>query len=60
MTKRLAAYGALVIIPTMIAGICGINFAHMLELQWPFGYPFVLTAMETIDGWLFWRFRKAK
>ena len=33
-TKRLAAYAALVAVPTMIAGIYGMNFKHMPELDW--------------------------
>ena len=38
-TKRLAAYAALVAVPTMIAGIYGMNFKNMPELSWDFGYP---------------------
>ena len=60
VTKRLAAYAALVAVPTMIAGIYGMNFAHMPELDWRFGYPFSLATMALIDGYLFMRFRKAK
>src|SRR5918999_433358 len=39
ITKRLAAYAALVAVPTMIAGVYGMNFEHMPELDWTFGYP---------------------
>ncbi len=39
ITKRLAAYAALVAVPTMIAGIYGMNFKHMPELDWHWGYP---------------------
>jgi len=59
MTKRLAAYAALVAVPTMIAGVYGMNFEHMPELKWTFGYPLAVGAMVVIDGWLFYRFRKA-
>jgi magnesium transporter len=59
VTKRLAAYAALVAVPTMIAGIYGMNFEHMPELKWTFGYPFTIALMAAIDGWLWWRFRKA-
>ena len=59
VTKRLAAYGALVAVPTMIVGIYGMNFEHMPELHWTYGYPFVLGVIATIDSWLFYRFRKA-
>ena len=60
VTKRLAAYAALVAVPTMIAGIYGMNFEHMPELKWGFGYPLAIGAMVGIDAWLFWRFRKAR
>jgi len=58
-TKRLAAYAALVAIPTMIAGIYGMNFKHMPELDWAWGYPVVIGLMVAIDFYLFRRFRKA-
>ena len=59
VTKRLAAYAALVAVPTMIAGIYGMNFEHMPELSWAFGYPVVIGLMAVIDFYLFVRFRKA-
>ena len=58
-TKRLAAYAALVAVPTMLAGIYGMNFRHMPELEWQFGYPIALAVMALIDVYLFARFRKA-
>lgn len=58
--KRLAAYAALVAVPTLIAGIYGMNFEHMPELDWIFGYPLTLALMVAIDGYLFYRLRKAK
>ncbi|HET6371572.1 MAG TPA: magnesium/cobalt transporter CorA [Nitrospiria bacterium] len=60
VTKRLAAYAALVAVPTLIAGVYGMNFKQMPELQWMFGYPLVLVIMAALDGYLFYRFRKAK
>jgi len=59
VTKRLAAYAALVAVPTMIAGVYGMNFKHMPELDWSFGYPFAIGLMVGIDAWLFARFRRA-
>src|SRR5882672_484214 len=59
-TKRLAAYAALVAVPTMIAGVYGMNFEHMPELDWYWGYPFAIGMMVVIDAYLFVRFRKAK
>jgi len=59
VTKRLASYAALVAVPTMIAGVYGMNFEHMPELSWAFGYPLTVGVMAAIDGYLFYRFRKA-
>jgi magnesium transporter len=59
VTKRLAAYAALVAVPTMVAGVYGMNFKHMPELDWQLGYPFAIALMVGIDAWLFQRFRKA-
>jgi magnesium transporter len=58
--KRLAAYAALVAVPTMIAGIYGMNFQHMPELAWHYGYELTLLVMAALDGYLFYRLRKAK
>lgn len=60
VTKRLAAYAALVAVPTMIAGVYGMNFSNMPELQWRWGYPTSLAAMVVIDLYLVYRFKKAK
>jgi magnesium transporter len=57
-TKQLAAYAALLMVPTLIAGIYGMNFEHMPELKWAFGYPLSLAAMVGIDLYLYFRFRK--
>jgi len=59
ITKRLAAYAALVAVPTMIAGVYGMNFEHMPELHWSLGYPLSIGLMAAIDAFLFVRFRKA-
>jgi magnesium transporter len=60
VTKRLASYGALVAVPTLIAGVYGMNFQNMPELSWFWGYPFALLLMVGIDIYLFYRFRKAR
>jgi magnesium transporter len=59
VTKRLAAWGALITIPTLIAGIYGMNFKNMPELEWQHGYPLAIGIMLVIDLLLFWRFRRA-
>jgi magnesium transporter len=60
VTKRLASYAALVAVPTMIAGIYGMNFQFMPELGWRWGYPVALAAMVIIDLYLVYRFRQAR
>jgi magnesium transporter len=59
VTKRLAAYAALFAVPTMIAGVYGMNFRFMPELEWMLGYPLILSIMIGADLYLFRRFRKA-
>jgi magnesium transporter len=58
--KRLAAYAALLAVPTMIAGIYGMNFEHMPELKWRYGYAISLLSMGAIDLYLYVRFKKAQ
>ena len=58
--KRLTAYAALVAIPTLIAGIYGMNFQDMPELHWRYGYPTCMGVMAALDGYLFYLFRRAK
>lgn len=57
--KQLASYAALVAVPTMIAGIYGMNFDFMPELKWRFGYPVTLAVMVVADAYLLYRFKKA-
>jgi magnesium transporter len=60
VVKRLAAYAALVAVPTLIAGIYGMNFDVMPELRFRWGYPATLAFMALVDLYLIYRFRKAK
>jgi magnesium transporter len=57
--QRLASYAALVAVPTLIAGVYGMNFKFMPELDWRFGYPMSLGLMVGVCGFLFYRLRKA-
>lgn len=57
ITRQLAAWAAILAVPTAIAGIYGMNFTHMPELGWTFGYPFALALMSGICGLLYWRFK---
>lgn len=49
--RKISAGAALVVVPTLIAGVYGMNFEHMPELGWSFGYPFALLLMiATVSG----------
>jgi len=45
VVKALSGWAAIILIPTLIAGIYGMNFRHMPELDWRLGYPFALGVM---------------
>jgi magnesium transporter len=57
--RKISAWVAIAVVPTMIAGIYGMNFKHMPELDWTFGYPAVLLVMVSVCSFLYWRFRRA-
>jgi magnesium transporter len=57
--KQLAAWAAIIAVPTMIAGVYGMNFRHMPELDWWLGYPFAISLMVAVCGGLYWRFKRA-
>ena len=58
-TKRLAAWAAIFAVCTAMAGIWGMNFEHMPELKWRFGYPLALGLVATAAFLLHRRFRRA-
>jgi magnesium transporter len=57
--KRLAGWAAIIAVPTMIAGVYGMNFKFMPELDWPFGYPVVMAIMFGVCGFLYYRFKRS-
>jgi magnesium transporter len=57
--KKMTSWGAILIVATLIAGIYGMNFRHMPELDWEFGYPLALGVMAVITFGL-WRYFKRK
>jgi magnesium transporter len=57
--RRISAWAAIIAVPTMIAGIYGMNFEHMPELGWRFGYPLVLAVTALACFFLYRRFRRA-
>ena len=58
--KQLTAWGSIVFGATLIAGIYGMNFANMPELDWRLGYPFALGLMLLLSAVLYRAFRRRK
>ncbi|MEU8514627.1 magnesium and cobalt transport protein CorA [Kitasatospora sp. NPDC048722] len=56
--RRISAWAALAAVPTMVAGVYGMNFDHMPELHWTFGYPAVLVFTATVCVFIFRAFRR--
>ena len=56
-TKRLAPWAAIIAMPTMIAGVYGMNFDTMPELHWEYGYPAIMLLMVGACAGLFFGFR---
>ncbi|MEO6512646.1 MAG: magnesium and cobalt transport protein CorA, partial [Nocardioides sp.] len=57
--RKISAGVALAAVPTLIAGVYGMNFSHMPELDWTYGYPFALALMAVIVGALWVLFKKS-
>jgi len=57
--KKLAGWAAIIGVPTMLAGIYGMNFKFMPELEWRFGYPAVMAVMLGACGYLYYRFKRS-
>jgi magnesium transporter len=60
ITRQLAAWAAILAVPTAVAGIYGMNFENMPELTSRYGYFIVLAAMGLVCGWLYIRFKRAR
>ncbi|HLC41068.1 MAG TPA: magnesium/cobalt transporter CorA [Methylomirabilota bacterium] len=56
--KRLTAWGTIFIILATIAGIYGMNFKFMPELEWRYGYPAAVAFMAAITAGLYWYFKR--
>ena len=59
-TKRLAAWAAIIAVPTMLAGLYGMNFTNMPELNWKYGYPLALAVMAGACGFLYYLFKRSR
>jgi magnesium transporter len=57
--RKISAWVAIAAVPTMVAGIYGMNFESFPELHWRFGYPSVLGAMALIVALMYRGFRKS-
>ncbi len=60
VTKKLAGWAAIIAIPTLIAGIYGMNFKNMPEYDWTYGYYLVLMAMIGVDIALYVWFKRIR
>jgi len=58
-TKRLAAWAGIFAVATAFAGIWGMNFEHMPELHWRYGYPLALGTIALTCAVLYRAFRRA-
>ncbi|MER7897848.1 magnesium and cobalt transport protein CorA [Streptomyces sp. NPDC096046] len=56
--RRISAWAAILALPTLVAGIYGMNFAEMPELNWRYGYPCALAVMALGAGLLYRAFRR--
>jgi magnesium transporter len=56
--RKISAWVAIIALPTLVAGIYGMNFDHMPELGWQLGYPFALALMALGSATLFVLFRR--
>jgi magnesium transporter len=57
--RKITSYVALASVPTMVAGIYGMNFDVMPELRWKFGYPTVVGSLVLLTIFLYRKFKKS-
>jgi magnesium transporter len=56
--RKISAWAAMAAVPTMIAGIYGMNFDHMPVLHWLWSYPVVIAVMVVLDVLLYRQFKR--
>jgi magnesium transporter len=56
--RKISAWVAIVAVPTMVAGMYGMNFEHMPELEWRFGYPLVVAVTVVLCYALYRNFKR--
>jgi magnesium transporter len=57
--RKISAGAAIIVVPTLVAGVYGMNFDNMPELHWHYGYAYALILMASAVIGLFWWFRKS-
>jgi magnesium transporter len=57
--RKISAWAAIITVPTALAGVWGMNFRHMPELDWTFGYPLAVLIMAAVCLMLFRAFRRS-
>jgi magnesium transporter len=57
--QKISAWAAILIVPTIVTGVYGMNFDHMPELNWLLGYPFALALMVSIPALLYLGFKRS-
>jgi magnesium transporter len=56
--KKLTSWAAIILVPTLVAGVYGMNFRHMPELSWRYGYPTAIGLMGLSSCALYLMFKK--
>jgi magnesium transporter len=56
--RKISAWAAIALVPTAVAGIYGMNFEHMPELKWHFGYPLAIAVIVIVCSLLYRTFRR--
>lgn len=59
VSKKLASWAAIFAVATAFVGVWGMNFQHMPELQWEYGYPAALLVVSVVCAYLYYRFKKS-
>ena len=58
--RKISAWAAIALVPTAIAGIYGMNFTHMPELEWRFGYPMAIAGIVVVCTLLYMLLRRKR
>jgi magnesium transporter len=60
VVRKISSWAAILFAPTLVAGVYGMNFDHMPELHWLFGYPMAVGLMFVLGYGLYWVFKRNK